>query len=165
MGAIGQLATVDDECLARVLSKQHSSVLSVLIMVDGAARSRLLDALTQRSLDKPDMSCMTHILPYKCAIFCSRHRDWSQGGLECSELGTCTYVPHLNTVMALIAVLQLAIIHFIIVLWGLTCSALRLDYSPGRLGSLSTSSSLFQEVPTFARRQRPGNTSRHIIER
>jgi len=73
VGAIGQLATVDDECLARVLSKQHYSVLSVLIMVDGAARSRLLDTLAQRSLDKPDMSCMTHILPYKYVISFLHH--------------------------------------------------------------------------------------------
>ena len=67
MGALGLLATVDDECLARVLSKQHYSVLGVLLAADGAARGRLAAALKQRSLPVPDMSCMTHILPYKCA--------------------------------------------------------------------------------------------------
>ena len=67
MGALGQLATVDDERLARVLSKQHYSVLGVLVAADGAARSRLSAALKQRGLPVPDMSCITHILPYKCA--------------------------------------------------------------------------------------------------
>ena len=86
MGAIGQLATVDDECLARVLSKQHCSVLSVLVMADGAARSRLLAALSERGLDKPDMSCITHILPYKCATPNSPERNL----LEFSECETST---------------------------------------------------------------------------
>lgn len=68
MGVVARLATIDDEPLARIMSAQYRSLLTVVVVEDMACRERLVRLLVQHKLPTPDVMALSQTLPYRWAL-------------------------------------------------------------------------------------------------
>ena len=65
LGVMAQLISIPDEHLARVLSAQYRSLLTVLAVATNGCRQRLTEGLQLAQRPLPDFMCMTHAHPYR----------------------------------------------------------------------------------------------------
>lgn len=65
MGVVAQLATIENDALARVASAQFRSLLDVVVVADMPARDSALGALSPGAA-APDVLAMTHAAPFRC---------------------------------------------------------------------------------------------------
>ncbi len=71
MGVLAQLGTVDDHRLARILAAHYRSLLAVLIVASEQTRTVLTHRLQSANQPLPDMLCLTHSQPFRCALSCN----------------------------------------------------------------------------------------------
>eukprot|EP00887_Chlorella_sp_A99_P005757 scaffold1.g5757.t1 len=65
VGVVAQLATVEDETLARVAATCCRSVLGVVVVRDAETRKRMVAMLQEQRYPVPDIAVLTHVLAFR----------------------------------------------------------------------------------------------------